>query len=149
MSLCAGARRVFEFWEDLLASIISELDSDNSWPLHRELLSGAWRSNNKASHFHPTQLTSLSAPKSAECLYWQGRATLAPLLTHVGMPQVVICINPIRLGYGMPEKPDSYEDLSQKGQNQSSKLYYSALCHKYFEGITSKRNSPPLRRYQP
>ncbi|QKX63675.1 uncharacterized protein TRUGW13939_10846 [Talaromyces rugulosus] len=40
----------------------------------------------------------------------------------------------------MPEKPDDYETLSDEGRLRADKLYDSALCHKYYEVLTAKRN---------
>jgi hypothetical protein len=40
----------------------------------------------------------------------------------------------------MPEKPADYNNLLEDAKLQVDALYKSALCHKYYEVITAKRN---------
>jgi hypothetical protein len=44
----------------------------------------------------------------------------------------------------MPEKPEHYNDLSEDAKMKADELHQSALCHKYYEVVTAKRN---LRHY--
>ncbi|OKL61386.1 hypothetical protein UA08_03838 [Talaromyces atroroseus] len=44
------------------------------------------------------------------------------------------------LGWVMPEKPDDYEALTKEDKLKADRLYESALCHKYYEVLTAKRN---------
>ncbi|KAL3455148.1 hypothetical protein BJX64DRAFT_282273 [Aspergillus heterothallicus] len=49
-------------------------------------------------------------------------------------------ITPLPLGWHMPEKPENYHDLPQDAKLKADKLYQSALCHKYYEVVTAKKN---------
>ena len=49
-------------------------------------------------------------------------------------------ITPLPLRWVVPEKPECYETLSEKDKLTADRLYESALCHKYYEVCTAKKN---------
>ncbi|RAL17488.1 uncharacterized protein BO97DRAFT_439377 [Aspergillus homomorphus CBS 101889] len=70
---------------------------------------------------------------------WQN-ITTAPLILQARFPRMVQHTSPPSLGWDMPEKPDDYETLSEDDKTRADKAYKSALCHKYYEVLTAKKN---------
>lgn len=81
----------------------------------------------------------LSAETITDIIDWQN-ATVRPLLLQARVPRMVQHTTPLPLGWVMPEKPDDYETLPEQDKLKADKLYESALCHKYYEVLTAKRN---------
>ncbi|KAF7629443.1 hypothetical protein AFLA_013158 [Aspergillus flavus NRRL3357] len=74
-----------------------------------------------------------------DIIHWQN-ITVAPLLLQAKIPRMARHINPLPLGWVMPEKPEGYETFFQKDKLKADKLYESALCQKYYEVCTAKKN---------
>ncbi|OJJ46852.1 hypothetical protein ASPZODRAFT_15544 [Penicilliopsis zonata CBS 506.65] len=70
---------------------------------------------------------------------WQN-TTVAPLILQAKFPRMVQHTSPLPLGWVMPEKPEGYETLSEDDRKRADKLHESALCHRYYEVLTAKRN---------
>lgn len=76
---------------------------------------------------------------------WQS-TTIAPLLLQAKIPRMLRHPGYIPHGEFMPERPVSNPDepISEKEKVQADKMYYTALCQKYYEFMTRERN---LRHY--
>lgn len=70
---------------------------------------------------------------------WQG-VSVAPLLLQARIPRMVRHPKSIPLGWAMPEKPAEYKDLDEKAKLKVDSEYDSALCQKYYEVLTAKKN---------
>ncbi|EAW07044.1 uncharacterized protein ACLA_087500 [Aspergillus clavatus NRRL 1] len=81
----------------------------------------------------------LNTETITEIIDWQN-TTVAPLLLQARVPRMIQHISALPLGWVMPEKPENYETLPERDRVRADKLYESALCHKYYEVLTAKRN---------
>lgn len=73
---------------------------------------------------------------------WQS-TRIAPLVLQAKIPRMFRHVHPLKPGWLMPVKASNHENLDPKEKLKADKLYESALCQKYYEVITAKRN--PLR----
>ncbi|RMZ82285.1 hypothetical protein DV738_g1877, partial [Chaetothyriales sp. CBS 135597] len=67
---------------------------------------------------------------------WQG-SRVAPLVLQAKIPRMVRHFEPLPPGLFIPEKPDNRDTLDAKALE---KIHESALCQKYYEVLTAKRN---------
>ncbi|GIK05573.1 hypothetical protein Aspvir_009686 [Aspergillus viridinutans] len=81
----------------------------------------------------------LNAETITDVIDWQNTA-VAPLVLQAKVPRMVQHVSPLPLGWVMPENPEGYDNLPEKDRLRADKLYESALCHKYYEVVTAKRN---------
>ncbi|KAH0551208.1 hypothetical protein GP486_007471 [Trichoglossum hirsutum] len=81
----------------------------------------------------------LSTNTIADIIDWQS-VSVAPLLLQARIPRMVRHFQPLPLGWVMPERPADYSQLDEKRKLKVDKNYESALCQKYYEIITAKRN---------
>lgn len=81
----------------------------------------------------------LSAETITSIIDWQN-TIVAPLILQAKVPRMVQHVSPLPLGWVMPEKPEDYDNLPEKDKLRADKLYESALCHKYYEVLTAKKN---------
>lgn len=70
---------------------------------------------------------------------WQSTQA-APLILQAKIPRMVEHIHALEPGWILPEKPSNYENLDPKEKLKTDKLHESALCQKYYEVLTAKRN---------
>lgn len=70
---------------------------------------------------------------------WQG-VTVAPLILQARIPRMVRCTTPLPLGWIMPEKAADYDTMSEQDKKREDRHYEDALCNKYYEVQTAKRN---------
>ncbi|PGH14540.1 hypothetical protein AJ80_05860 [Polytolypa hystricis UAMH7299] len=83
-----------------------------------------------------------SKPDTADLIkpmLWHG-AIVAPLILQAKIPRMVQHPSALPFGWVMPEKPEDYDTLPEIARSRADKLYENALCHRYYEVITAKRN---------
>ncbi|GES58153.1 phosphotransferase family protein [Aspergillus terreus] len=115
----------------LVAPHITACDSDSTDLLRPTLWHNDLHLNNIYVDLDTQTITSI--------IDWQ-TTEVAPLILQAKIPRMVQHTSPLPLGWVMPEKPDGYETLSEPDRVKADKLYESALCHKYYEVLTAKRN---------
>lgn len=81
----------------------------------------------------------LSTNTITDIIDWQS-VSVAPLLLQARIPRMVRHFQPLPLGWVLPEKPVDYNQLDDKRKLKVDRDYESALCQKYYEIITAKRN---------
>lgn len=64
----------------------------------------------------------------------------APLVLQARIPRMFRHVEPLQPGLILPERPSNYESLDDKAKQNADKLHESALCQKYYEVLTAKRN---------
>jgi hypothetical protein len=115
----------------LVAPFITQSQADSQDILQPTL----WHSDLHLNNIY----VDLDTETITDIIDWQNTTT-APLIFQAKIPRMARHISPLPLGWHMPEKPDNYNDLSQDAKSQADDLYQSALCHKYYEVITAKKN---------
>lgn len=70
---------------------------------------------------------------------WQS-TQIAPLVLQAKIPRMVRHIHALEPGWILPEKASNYENLDPKDKLKADKLHESALCQKYYEVLSAKRN---------
>lgn len=70
---------------------------------------------------------------------WQG-SRVEPLVLHAKIPRMAQHFERLPPGLVLPERPSNYESLDPEARQAADKIHESALCQKYYEVLTAKRN---------
>ncbi|KAJ0419936.1 hypothetical protein BJY00DRAFT_301945 [Aspergillus carlsbadensis] len=81
----------------------------------------------------------LATEAITDIIDWQNTTT-APLILQSKIPRMTRHVSALPLGWNMPEKPADYDNLAKDAKAKADELHKSALCHKYYEVVTAKKN---------
>ncbi|RDW70651.1 uncharacterized protein DSM5745_08162 [Aspergillus mulundensis] len=115
----------------LVAPFITKLQVDS----HDILQPTLWHSDLHLNNIY----VDLETETITDIIDWQNTTT-APLIFQAKIPRMARHVSPLPLGWHMPEKPENHDDLPQDAKLKADELYQSALCHKYYEVVTAKKN---------